>query len=224
CLDGLRALCDEHGLLLIFDEVQTGVGRTGHLFAHQRSTITPDIMPIAKAIGGGFPLGAILTTAEVGNAMTAGTHGSTFGGNPLAVAVGQAVLDIVADEAFLAGVRDASAHFNQSLLALKDTFPDLVDDVRGEGLLVGMRFKCPMSDVVDAAFAEKLLLVGAGDNVVRLLPPLNTTPAERSQAIERLSAALSQIQKTTLAQPIDESEAPEEGRRHARADGVERRT
>ncbi|MEO1281000.1 MAG: aspartate aminotransferase family protein [Pseudomonadota bacterium] len=197
CLEGLRELCDSNGILLIFDEVQTGVGRTGKLFAHQWSSITPDIMSIAKGIGGGFPLGAFLTTSSVGDAMTAGTHGSTFGGNPLAVAVGNALLDVVTEDGFLDGVCSAAAHLQQSLFALKDEHPSLIDDVRGNGLLIGVKLKCPVADVVDAAFKSKLLLVGAGDNVARILPPLNATPAELSEAITRFSNALKRLEASS---------------------------
>ncbi|MEO1205031.1 MAG: aspartate aminotransferase family protein [Pseudomonadota bacterium] len=220
CLEGLRALCDRRGILLIFDEVQTGVGRTGKLFAHQWTDITPDIMAIAKGIGGGFPLGAFLTTASVGEAMSAGTHGSTFGGNPLAVAVGNALLDVVADEDFLLGVQDTSAHMLQSLCALKDEHPALIEDVRGKGLLIGLKMKCPASDLVDAAFQAKVLLVGAGDNVVRVLPPLNATAAEVSEALGRLSSALSTLETDTTSDGAPSAEATSD----QRPPTVERRT
>lgn len=195
CLDGLRELCDANGLLLVFDEVQTGVGRTGRLFAHQATGIAPDIMAIAKGIGGGFPVGAFLTTRAVGETMSPGSHGSTFGGNPLAMAVANAVLDIVDDEAFLESVRDTAAHLHQSLEGLRDAFPDIVDEVRGSGLLTGLRLKPPAAEVVKAAFAEKLLLVGAGDNVVRILPPLNVTPAELSEGVDRLARAFGSVRE-----------------------------
>lgn len=201
CLEGLRALCDDQGLLLIFDEVQTGVGRTGRLFAHQWSEITPDIMPIAKGIGGGFPMGAFLTTAAVGEAMSPGTHGSTFGGNPLAMAVGKAVLDTVTDEAFLAGVHDAAAHLSQALHGLRDTYPEIVLDVRGKGLLTGLKLAPPAADAIAAAMDQKLLLVGAGDNVVRLLPPLNITAEELSEAVARLGHAFEKMRDDTSQSP-----------------------
>lgn len=195
CLEGLRELCDAHGLLLIFDEVQTGVGRTGRLFAHQWTAIAPDIMAIAKGIGGGFPVGAFLTTRAVGETMSPGSHGSTFGGNPLAMAVANAVLDVVMDDAFLSGVRDTAAHLAQSLHGLRDAFPDIVDEVRGAGLLAGLRLKPPAAEAVKAALGEKLLLVGAGDNVVRILPPLNVTPAELSEGVDRLSRAFAAMRR-----------------------------
>ena len=171
-LRALRELCDEHGLLLVFDEVQTGIGRTGELFAYQRTGVTPDIMALAKALGGGFPIGACLATAEAAKGMTAGTHGSTFGGNPLAMAVGNAVLDVVLAPGFLDRVRKIALLFKQRLAELKDRHPAVIAEVRGEGLLIGLRAVVPNGDLVDALRAEKLLTVAAGDNVVRLLPPL----------------------------------------------------
>lgn len=193
CLVGLRELCDEHGLLLIFDEVQTGVGRTGRLFAHEWAGVTPDIMAIAKAIGGGFPLGAVLATERAAAGMQPGTHGSTFGGNPLATAVGNAVLDIVLEPGFLEDVEAKASHLNQSLGALLERHPGKVFEIRGQGLLKGLRLGVPVPDVVAAAASEKLLLVGAGDNVVRLLPPLTITHDEIVDSIERLSRALDKV-------------------------------
>ena len=195
CLQGLRALCDKHGLMLIFDEVQTGIGRTGTLFAHETSGITPDIMGIAKGLGGGFPIGAFLGTEEVAKGMTAGTHGSTFGGNPLATAVGNAVLDVVLEPGFLESVRDKSLLMKQHLARLKDEFPDLIADVRGEGLLTGFKVRPPSGDVVKALLAEKLLAVGAGDNVVRLVPPLIVTADELREGADRVAKALRAVSK-----------------------------
>jgi len=192
-MQGLRALCDRHGLLLVLDEVQCGMGRTGKLFAHEWAGITPDLIAIAKGIGGGFPLGALLATSEAAKGMTAGTHGSTFGGNPLATAVGNAVLEAVLEPGFLQGVRDKSLRMKQALAAVQDEHPDLVEDVRGMGLLVGLKVKVAPADVVKAALAEKLLLAGAGGNVVRLLPPLNAADEEIADAAGRLSRALSRI-------------------------------
>jgi acetylornithine/N-succinyldiaminopimelate aminotransferase len=189
----LRALCDRHGLLLVLDEVQSGMGRTGALFAHEWAGVTPDLMAIAKGIGGGFPLGALLATSEAAKGMTAGTHGSTFGGNPLATAVGNAVLDALLEPSFLDGVRNKALRMKQALAAVHDEHPDLVEDVRGMGLLMGMKLKAAPADVVKAALAERLLLAGAGDNVVRLLPPLNATDEEIAEAARRLSRALSRI-------------------------------
>ncbi|MDL2404949.1 aspartate aminotransferase family protein [Rhizobium calliandrae] len=186
---GLRQICDEHGLLLVLDEVQTGVGRTGKLFAHEWAGITPDIMAVAKGIGGGFPLGACLATAEAASGMKAGTHGSTYGGNPLAMAVGNAVLDIVLADGFLQHVRDVALVFRQGLASLKDRFPDIIEDIRGEGLLLGMKAAIPSSELLQAIRAEHLLGVPAGDNVIRLLPPLVVTAEEAREGIARIERA-----------------------------------
>jgi len=195
CLKGLRDLCDEKGLLLILDEVQSGVGRTGRLFAHEWAGISPDIMAIAKGIGGGFPVGAFLATEEAAKGMTAGTHGSTFGGNPLAMAVADAVLDVVSDREFLHEVQRKALRFKQALEGLRDRFADQIVEVRGRGLLMGVRLAPSLTppSLVKAAVAHKLLLVGAGDNVVRLLPPLNITDEEIAQAVDRLSLAMSDV-------------------------------
>ena len=194
CLRGLRALCDEHGLLLIMDEVQTGVGRTGKLFAHEWSGITPDIMSIAKGIGGGFPMGACLATEAAAVGMTAGTHGTTFGGNPLAMAVGNAVLDVVLAEGFLDHVNALSISFKQKLAAFADSHPRVVEGVRGEGLLTGIKTRVPNTEFQAAARAAGLLSVGAGDNVVRLIPPLTITEADLSEAMVRLERAAQSIE------------------------------
>ena len=172
CMRGLRELCDEHGILLMFDEVQTGVGRCGKLFAHQIHNVEPDIMAIAKGIGGGFPLGACMASEEVAIAMILGTHGSTFGGNPLAMAIGNAVLDVVLEDNFMDEVNDKSILFRQFLAELVDTYPDLVEDVRGAGLLIGMKAKVLNLDLITAMREAGLLVVGAGHNVIRILPPL----------------------------------------------------
>ncbi len=191
----LRQLCDEHGLLLILDEVQTGVGRTGKLFAHEWSGITPDIMAIAKGIGGGFPLGACLSTLEAGKGMTAGTHGTTFGGNPLAVAVGNAVLDVVLAPGFLDHVNQISLLLRQRLAELRDRFPHIIAEVRGEGLLLGLKLNVPNTDFTAKALDEKLILVGAGDNTVRLLPPLTITEEEAREGLARLEVAAGRLQR-----------------------------
>jgi acetylornithine/N-succinyldiaminopimelate aminotransferase len=194
-LAGLREICDRHGLLLVLDEVQCGTGRSGKLFAYEWAGITPDVMAIAKGIGGGFPVGAFLATAEAAKGMVPGTHGSTFGGNPLAMAVANAVLDCVLEPGFLDDVQRKAARFNQHLARIKDEFPGLVTEVRGLGLLTGLRIdaKVPAGDVVKAATAEKLLTVGAGDNVVRLVPPLNVTDAELAEAADRIGKALEAV-------------------------------
>jgi acetylornithine/N-succinyldiaminopimelate aminotransferase len=178
CLRGLRQLCDEHGLLLVFDEIQTGVGRTGRLFAHEWAGISPDIMAIAKGIGGGFPLGACLATAEAAKGMTVGTHGTTFGGNPLAMAVGNAVLDVVLAPGFLENVERIGLKLKQRLAELKDRHPSLIEEIRGEGLLLGIRTRASNVEFAAAAREEQLLTIPAGDNVVRLLPPLIIGKAE----------------------------------------------
>ncbi|CAK9077766.1 Acetylornithine aminotransferase (ACOAT) [Durusdinium trenchii] len=193
-LQGLRALCDEAGILLVLDEVQTGIGRSGKLFSHERAGVTPDIMAVAKGLGGGFPVGAVLTTEAC--AMTAGTHGSTFGGNPLAMAVGDAVLDIVLEPGFLENVEQKSQQMRQGLARLQELYPNLVEEVRGQGLLLGIKLKVEPPHVVKAALAERLLVVGAGDNVVRLLPPLNVAEHEISEGLERLERALAAVDQS----------------------------
>jgi acetylornithine/N-succinyldiaminopimelate aminotransferase len=195
----LRALCDKHGLLLVYDEVQSGVGRTGKLFAYQWSGVTPDVMTIAKGIGGGFPVGACLATAEAAKGMTLGGHGTTFGGNPLAMAVGKAVLDIVSDEAFLDHVRQVGIYLKQRLAGLADAHPGVVAEVRGEGLLVGVRCLVPVGEVVSAMRDAGILAAAASDNVVRLLPPLIVTNAEVDEAIARLDVAFTAVER---AQPV----------------------
>jgi acetylornithine and succinylornithine aminotransferases len=196
-LRSLRALCDEKGLLLILDEVQCGIGRTGKLFAHEWAGIEPDIMAIAKGIGGGFPMGACLATAEAAEGMTAGTHGTTFGGNPLAMAVGNAVLDVVLADGFLDHVLEMGKLFTQGLASLKDRFPDLIADVRGSGLMIGV--KCAKSNVavVEAFRTEHVLAVPAGDNVVRLLPPLTVSAEEVRDGLGRMEKALEKLQGGT---------------------------
>ena len=193
-LRALRDLCDQHGLLLMFDEVQTGIGRTGELFAYQRTGVTPDIMAIAKAIGGGFPLGACLVTAEAAKGMTPGTHGSTFGGNPLAMAVGNAVLDIVLAPGFLDRVQRTALVLKQRLAELKDRHPAVIAEVRGDGLLIGLRALVPAGELVDALRGEKLLTVAAGENVVRLLPPLIIGETEIADAIAAIDRAATHLE------------------------------
>ena len=188
-LRGLRELCDQHKILLICDEVQTGVGRLGRLFAHELADITPDVMSVAKGIGGGFPLGAVLATKDAAGGMVPGTHGSTFGGNPLAVAVGHAVVETVLEEGFLESVRQKALRLRQELARLKDEFPNVVDEVRGDGLLVGIKLKPPMGEVVAACHEEKLLTVVAGDNVMRLIPPLNISQDDLLEGVARAARA-----------------------------------
>ncbi|OYX08126.1 MAG: acetylornithine transaminase [Rhizobiales bacterium 32-66-8] len=198
----VRALCDEHGLLLVLDEVQSGVGRTGRLFAHELSGVTPDIMAVAKGIGGGFPMGGCLATEAAAKGMTLGTHGSTYGGNPLAMAVGNAVLDLVLEDSFLAHVRTMGVLFKQRLAELKDTYPRVIAEVRGEGLLLGLRAQGPAAELVTALRAQGLLVPGAGDNVVRLLPPLIVTDAEISIACDKIAAACRHIEDGLNMAPV----------------------
>jgi acetylornithine/N-succinyldiaminopimelate aminotransferase len=171
------------------------MGRTGKLFAHEWAGITPDVMAVAKGIGGGFPVGTFLATNEAAKGMVAGTHGSTYGGNPLAMAVANAVLDAVLEPGFLDRVRELGLRLKQALARVKDENPDVVEEVRGSGLLVGIKVKPPMGDVVSACMEEKFLTVGAGENVVRLLPPLNVTEEEITEAVQRLSKALKRVPK-----------------------------
>jgi acetylornithine/N-succinyldiaminopimelate aminotransferase len=190
----LRALCDAHGLLLIMDEVQTGVGRTGKFFAHEWSGITPDIMSAAKGIGGGFPLGVCLATAEAARGMVAGTHGTTFGGNPLAMAVGNAVLDVVLGEGFLAHVERIGLLLTQKLAGLIDRHPHVFAEMRGQGLMRGLKLSLPNTEFVAAARARHLLVIPAGDNVIRLLPPLIVGETEVDEAVARLEAAATDLE------------------------------
>ena len=195
CLKGLRDLCDQTGALLIFDEVQCGMGRTGRLFAHEWAGVTPDIMMVAKGIGGGFPLGAVLATEDAASGMTVGTHGSTYGGNPLAMAVGNAVMQIVADDAFLDEVNRKAGAFRQKLEGLVAAHPDIFESVRGQGLMLGLKCKAPNTDVVAAGYAQDLLTVPAADNVLRLLPPLTITDDEIAEAVNRLDRAAASLEK-----------------------------
>ncbi len=198
-LRALRELCDERGLLLIFDEVQTGMGRTGELFAYQRVGVAPDIMALAKALGGGFPVGACLVTSEAAKGMTAGTHGSTFGGNPLAMSVANAVLDVMLAPGFLDRVRRNGLLFKQRLAEIKDRHPSVLAEVRGEGLLIGVRAHVPAGELVDALRAEKMITVSAGDNVVRLLPPLIISDQEIAEGIARLDRACAALTRAGKA-------------------------
>jgi acetylornithine/N-succinyldiaminopimelate aminotransferase len=211
CLRGLRALCDEYGLLLIYDEVQCGLGRSGRLFAYEWSGAEPDIMAVAKALGGGFPVGACLATAAAAQGMGVGAHGSTYGGNPLAMAVGLAALDMLTDEALLDHVRQVSGYFTQQLEGLKARFPDVIVDVRGRGLLIGVKLIPNNRAFMQWARDRRLLVAGGGDNCIRLLPPLVITEEEAREAIAKLEAtcedARAHLQRTaapaaTLAEPV----------------------
>ncbi len=195
CLRGLRRLCDEKGILLILDEVQCGVGRTGKLFAHEWSGVTPDIMMVAKGIGGGFPIGAVLATENAALGMTAGTHGSTYGGNPLACAVACSVVEHIADPTFLNEVRFKSALLMQGLQSLVTTHREIFEEVRGYGLMLGLKCKLQNTEVLAACYTEELITVPASDNVLRLLPPLNISEQEIRQAILRLHNAARSCKK-----------------------------
>jgi acetylornithine/N-succinyldiaminopimelate aminotransferase len=196
-LKALRVLCDARGVLLILDEVQCGVGRTGRLFAHEWASIKPDIMLAAKGIGGGFPLGAVLATEKAASGMTVGTHGSTYGGNPLGCAVGCTVLDYVANPEFLAEVNRKAGLFNQKLVALVDSHPDIFEEMRGVGLMLGMKCKVANIDMVKAGYDNQVITVPAGDNVIRLLPPLTINDAEIEEAVIRLRQAAEELSIVT---------------------------
>ncbi len=195
CLKGLRDACDATGALMVLDEIQCGMGRTGKLFAHEWAGVTPDIMLVAKGIGGGFPLGALLATEDAASGMTAGTHGSTYGGNPLACAVGNAVMDIVATDEFLADVNRKAGTLRQSLEGLVAAHPDVFEGVRGTGLMLGLKCKAPNMDVINAAYGAEVLVVPAADNVVRLLPALNIPDEDIAEGVARLDKAASEVSK-----------------------------
>jgi len=198
-LKALRQLCDDNDLLLIFDEVQSGVGRTGRFLAHEWAGVSPDIAAIAKGIGGGFPVGACLATDEAAAGMVAGVHGTTFGGNPLAMAVGNAVLDIVLDPDFLAEISRKGLAFKQGLAAVADEFPDVIEEVRGEGLMLGLKCKVANTALASALREHKMLVVPAGDNVIRLLPPLTAKDEEIREAVERIRLAAKDVSTAAKA-------------------------
>lgn len=203
-LRALRVLCDENGILLIYDEIQTGIGRTGRLFAHEwageNGEAAPHLMGIAKGLGGGFPLGACLAEAHIADAMVLGTHGTTFGGNPLAMAVGNAVLDIVLEDGFLESVRARGVILSQLMAEITDSYPDFFELVRGKGLLMGIKAKIPNGEIVAALKSSGVLVVPAGDNIIRMLPPLIVTDEELREAKERMIEGLdilTEIKKTS---------------------------
>ncbi len=200
-LRALRRICDAHGMLLIFDEIQCGVGRTGKFFAYEGLGVTPDIMCVAKGIGGGFPLGACLATAEAAKGMTPGTHGSTYGGNPLGMAVGNAAIDMVLAPGFLEHVQTVGSYMRQQLAGLIAEHPSVFEELRGQGLMLGLKMRVPNTDFVTAARKHGLLIIGAGDNVVRLLPPLIVTEDQVRDAIKLLSDAAAEFDtaKKTVA-------------------------
>ncbi|MAM63925.1 aspartate aminotransferase family protein [Maritimibacter sp. UBA3975] len=194
CLKGLRDLCDETGTLLIFDEVQCGIGRTGKFFAHEWAGVTPDILMSAKGIGGGFPLGAVLATEDAASGMVVGTHGSTYGGNPLAMAVGTKMVDVVTGNGFLDDVNRKAGLLRQKLEGLVDAHPDIFDSVRGVGLMLGLKCKVAPADLVAAGYDNQVILVPAADNVARLLPPLNITDADIAEGVARIDAAATALE------------------------------
>ncbi|MBK1623045.1 aspartate aminotransferase family protein [Afifella marina] len=195
----IRELCDEHGLLMVLDEIQCGMGRTGRLFAHEWAGVTPDVMAIAKAIGGGFPLGACLATREASEAMAVGSHGSTYGGNPLAMAVGNAVLDLVFEDGFLTEVSRKGLLLKQKLARLVDAYPDQLKDVRGEGLMLGLVCAGAPAEMVARLRKHGVLTVGAGHNVVRVLPALIISETEMDEGVNRIEAALRAAGKSAAA-------------------------
>ena len=195
CLKGLRDFCDSHGILLILDEVQCGVGRSGKLFAHEWAGIVPDIMMVAKGIGGGFPIGAVLSTEDAATGMTLGTHGSTYGGNPLGCAVGSAVLDIVSDPAFMMDINRKAALMRQGLEALTSQYSDIFKGVTGSGLMLGLRCRVSNNEVVNAGYDVGILTVPAAENVVRLLPALNIYDDDINEAFSCLERAAQIVQK-----------------------------
>lgn len=192
CLKGLRELCDDHGILLILDEVQSAY-RTGNFFAFETSGIKPDIVPIAKGIGGGFPLGACLVTKKVSVGMTAGTHGSTFGGNPLAMAVGNAVLDILFEKNFLKNVKEKGKFFFQELNKIKEKYPKIIGEIRGAGLMIGLKMLVDNTEFMQKLMNQKMLTIKAEENVIRLFPPLIVSNNELNEAINKIEEACRDI-------------------------------
>ena len=197
-LRGLREICDQHGLVLIFDEVQTGVGRTGRLYAYEHCGIHPDILTSAKGIGGGFPMSACLATADAARGLTVGVHGTTFGGNPLAMAVGNATLDVILAPGFLERVARLGLDMRQRLAELKDRRGAVIEEVRGEGLMIGLKLKVPPATFAEAAIERKLLVIPAGDNVVRVVPPLVVTDGELAEGVRRLDAACAAVEERLM--------------------------
>ena len=184
CLKYLRKICNQKKILLILDEVQCGIGRTGDFFAFENSNVKPDIVPIAKGIGGGFPIGAVLMSKKVASGMTPGTHGSTFGGNPLAMKIGSTVMDIVAKKSFLNNVKKNSQYFHKKLNKLKETYPKIIKEIRGRGLLIGLQLYKDQTRFIKKLMNNKLLTIRASENVVRILPPLNVKKNEIDYAIK----------------------------------------
>ena len=205
CLRGLRELCTQHGVLLIYDEVQSGLGRTGKLFAHEWADAAPDVMAIAKALGGGFPVGACLATAEAAKGMTVGVHGSTFGGNPLAMAVAGEAFDMLSDPALLDHVNQVAGYFVQQLHGLQERYPDVIVDIRGRGLLIGVKLIPNNREFMALARERHLLVAGGGDNCVRLLPALNLTLEEAREAVQKFEAACQDARTHAQQSPAEKA-------------------
>ncbi len=193
CLRELRKLCNKKNILLILDEVQCGIGRTGDIFAFEQAKVKPDIVPIAKGIGGGFPIGAVLMNKKVASAMTAGSHGSTFGGNPLAMKIGSVVFDIISNKAFLGKVKMNSRYFHKNLEKIKEKFPKIIKQVRGKGFLIGLQLHKDQTNFIKKLMENKLLTIKAAENVVRILPPLNVNKNEINQALKIINKVCSEI-------------------------------
>ena len=193
CLIELRKICDKKNILLILDEVQCGIGRSGDFFAFEKSKVKPDIVPIAKGIGGGFPIGAVLMNKKVASGMIAGTHGSTFGGNPLAMTVGNTVMDIIHNKKFLANVKRISKYFLLNLNLIKEKYPNVINEIRGKGLLIGIQLKADQTKFIKKLIDNRLLTIRAAENVVRILPPLNVKKSEINQALKIIKKVCSEM-------------------------------
>ncbi len=187
CLKYLRKICNEKKILLILDEVQSGIGRSGDFFAFEQSKVKPDIVPIAKGIGGGFPIGAVLMNKKVAKGMSPGTHGSTFGGNPLAMAVGNTVMNIISNKNFLKNVKKLSKYFLSNLNRIKDKYPQIIKEIRGRGFLIGIKLQKDQTNFIKKLSENKLLTIRAAENVIRILPPLNVKKNEIDKAIKIIS-------------------------------------
>ena len=192
CLKGLRKLCDQKKILLILDEVQCGIGRSGDFFAFEKSKVKPDIVPIAKGIGGGFPIGAVLMNKKVASGMVAGTHGSTFGGNPLAMQVGNTIFDIISKKSFLNNIKKNSKYFINKLNEIKNEYPNIIEEVRGKGFLIGLKLQKDQSNFIKKLMDKRLLTIRAAENVVRILPPLNVKKSELNLAIKIIKKVCSE--------------------------------
>ena len=193
CLKELRKICNKKNILLILDEVQCGIGRSGDFFAFEKSKVKPDIVPIAKGIGGGFPIGAVLMNKKVASGMTAGTHGSTFGGNPLAMTVGNSVMDIISNKKFLKNVKNISEYFLSNLNKIQNKYPNIIKEIRGRGLLIGIQLKVDQTKFIKKLMDNNLLTIRAAENVVRILPPLNVKKNEINQSLEIIKKVCSEL-------------------------------